>query len=174
MLFGAAMFFTDYSISAAALAAQLEGKHTLGIGVLFGSNVFNIAALLGLGSLVAGRVVLHRRVVVLEGAAALGVAGCSIVLVTDSLGPVGAALVTSAVFVPYLAVSAVPPSRLPLPRAAQRWLGETVKEESEEVSLAAPPPSRTPSPPCTWPGRARGRPCSPKRSTPTRSTSSAV
>ena len=123
-----------------ALAAQLQGKHALGIGVLFGSNVFNIAALLGLGSLVAGRVALHRRVVVLEGAAALGVAGCSLVVVTGSLGPVGAALVTSVVFVPYLAVSAVPPSRLPLPRAARRWLGETVKEESEEISLAVPPP----------------------------------
>ncbi len=124
-----------------AVAAQLEGKHEIGVGVLFGSNVFNIAALLGLGSLVAGRVVLHRRVVVLEGVAGLGVAGCGIVLVTDSLGPVGAALVTSAVFVPYLAVSALPPSRLPLPRAAQRWLREAVKEESEEVSQAEPPPA---------------------------------
>ena len=46
----------------------------LGAGVVIGSNVFNLAALLGLGAVVAGRIGLHRRVVVLGGVVAMWVA----------------------------------------------------------------------------------------------------
>jgi cation:H+ antiporter len=126
-----------------AVTAQLSGKRVIGVGVLFGSNVFNIAALLGLGSLLAGGVALHRRVVALEGFAALGVAGAALALVTGDLEPATAAGVTMAVFVPYVALSLLPPPRLPLPGRAVRWLAEAVKEEGEEVAQAYPaPPTR--------------------------------
>ncbi|MHB1496964.1 MAG: sodium:calcium antiporter [Acidimicrobiales bacterium] len=121
-----------------ALAAQLSGHRAIGVGVLFGSNVFNIAALLGVGSLVAGRVVLHRRVVALEGVTALAIAGCGLALVTGGLGPVAAAPVTFAVFIPYVAVSALPSERLPVPSRTRTWLAGAVKEEAEEVSQAYP------------------------------------
>lgn len=122
-----------------AVTAQISGHRAIGVGVLFGSNVFNIAALLGLGSLVAGRVVLHRRVVALEGVTALGVAGCGLALVTGGLGPVASAPVTFAVFIPYVALSALPSDRLPVPSRTRKWLAEAVKEEAEEVSQAYPP-----------------------------------
>jgi cation:H+ antiporter len=124
-----------------AVTAQLGGEHTIGVGVLFGSNVFNIAALLGLGSLIAGRVVLHRRVVVLEGLTALAITGAGIALVAGALGPVGATALTMTVFVCYVAVS-TSASRLPLPAAVCRWLAEAVKEERDELAQAYPEPPR--------------------------------
>ncbi|MBV8220457.1 MAG: hypothetical protein JO325_18480, partial [Solirubrobacterales bacterium] len=50
-----------------AVAAIAGHQSQIGAGVVLGSNVFNLAALLGLAAMLAGRIVLHRRVVVLEG-----------------------------------------------------------------------------------------------------------
>ena len=50
----------------AAITAMAGRQPRLGAGVVIGSNVFNLAALLGLGAVVAGRIGLHRRVVVLN------------------------------------------------------------------------------------------------------------
>jgi cation:H+ antiporter len=58
----------------AAVTAMAGHQQRLGAGVVIGSNVFNLAALLGLGAVVAGRIRLHRRVVVLGGAVAMWVA----------------------------------------------------------------------------------------------------
>src|SRR5215472_15278504 len=49
----------------AAVTAMAGGQQRLGAGVVIGSNVFNLAALLGLGAVVAGRIGLHRKVVLL-------------------------------------------------------------------------------------------------------------
>lgn len=124
-----------------ALAAELSGRRDIGIGVLFGSNVFNVAALLGLSALVAGRVPLHRRVVALEGLAALGVAGCALALVGGAVGTAPPAAAALAVFVAYVVLS-VWPSRVPLPGMCRRWLGQAVKEEGEELAQASPYPAK--------------------------------
>src|SRR5277367_5498242 len=58
----------------AAVTAMASGEQRLGAGVIIGSNVFNLAALLGLGAVVAGRIGLHRNVVLLGGTVALGIA----------------------------------------------------------------------------------------------------
>ena len=44
-----------------AITASAHGQANIGAGVVLGSNVFNLAALLGLGAIVARRVQLHRR-----------------------------------------------------------------------------------------------------------------
>ena len=49
----------------AAVTALIHHQQAVGAGVVIGSNVFNLATLLGLGAVVAGRVHLHRRVVLL-------------------------------------------------------------------------------------------------------------
>src|SRR5215472_13127019 len=46
-----------------ATTALASGQESVGAGVVTGSNVFNLAALLGLAAVVAGRVAFHRRVV---------------------------------------------------------------------------------------------------------------
>lgn len=117
-----------------AVTAMVEGQRTVGVGVLLGSNVFNIAALLGLGTVVAGRLLLHRRVVVLEAITALGVAVPSCAFVTGRLGPVAASAIALVFFLPYLVVALVHPRRLPLPGKLKRWLAVAVLEEESELA----------------------------------------
>ena len=78
----------------AAVAAIAGHQQRLGAGVVIGSNVFNLAALLGLGAVVAGRIRLHRKVVVLGGIVAMCVAVVCLVVVIGVLPPAaGLALV---------------------------------------------------------------------------------
>src|SRR5580704_6035580 len=58
----------------ASVTALAHHQRAVGAGVTIGSNVFNLAALLGLGAVVAGRIGLHRKVVVLGGTLALVIA----------------------------------------------------------------------------------------------------
>ena len=57
-----------------SIAAIAGGHGTVGIGVTLGSNVFNLAALLGISALIAGRIRFHRREIALEGAVGLWMA----------------------------------------------------------------------------------------------------
>src|SRR5438552_13052628 len=49
-----------------AVAALVSGHNDTGVGVVIGSNVFNIAALLGLSAVIAGQVRIHRHGLVLN------------------------------------------------------------------------------------------------------------
>ena len=57
-----------------AVTALARGQSSIGAGVVIGSNVFNLAALLGLSAVVAGRIAFHRRVVLLGGVPGVWVA----------------------------------------------------------------------------------------------------
>src|SRR3954467_208599 len=50
---------------ASAVSALVTGHEDPGVGVVVGSNVFNIAALLGLSAVIAGRVRIHAHGLVL-------------------------------------------------------------------------------------------------------------
>src|ERR1700752_3312468 len=56
-----------------ALAALSKGAHEAGVGVIVGSNAFNLAAMVGLSALLAGRVRVGRETLILEGSAGLAV-----------------------------------------------------------------------------------------------------
>ena len=106
------------------------------------SNVFNLAALLGLGSLVAGFVALHRRVVLLGGAVGLWIAACSVAAVSGVI-PVALALALALVVLgPYMVVLGMRRTRLlslPLPRRSRDWLAVAVAEEEAELDEAIRP-----------------------------------
>ena len=54
-----------------ALVALAKGAGAVSLGVLIGSNIFNLAAMIGLSALLAGRVRLRREALVLEGGVGL-------------------------------------------------------------------------------------------------------
>src|SRR5260221_4678241 len=58
----------------AAVTAVAHHQQRVGAGVILGSNVFNLAALLGLGAVVAGRIRLHRKGLALSGTLAFWMA----------------------------------------------------------------------------------------------------
>lgn len=120
-----------------AVSASAHGHTAIGAGVVLGSNVFNLASLLGLGALIANRIDLHRRVVVFEGTTAVWVAGAALMVVAVGAGAGVGLLVVLAAVVPYVMISA---SRaLTGPRLSGRiaaWLRAAVEEEEAELSTA--------------------------------------
>jgi cation:H+ antiporter len=122
-----------------AVVALSHGQGAVGAGVVVGSNVFNLAALLGLGALVAGRFGLHRKVVLLSGTVAVWVAVVCMLTVLGTVTPVAALLLVALVLVPYLLILGMRPQRLaalPIPAAWSRWLTTAVHEEEDEIEEA--------------------------------------
>ena len=125
-----------------AVTALAHGQHDVGTGVVLGSNVFNLAALIGLGAVVAGGIKLHRRVVLFEGTVALWIVALTIAAVTGLITPVAALALALAVLAPYVYVSALHPagrSALPLPPRLRSWLAGAVAEEEQELADAIHP-----------------------------------
>ncbi len=126
-----------------AVTALARGQHDIGIGVVLGSNVFNLAALLGLGALVAGRIRLHRAAIMLTGSVGAWAALCALAVVGAGFDPRLGLLVVLAVLVPYVLVAAAPRilHRLPLP---PRWSGmirvALFEEETELAEAVRPAP----------------------------------
>jgi cation:H+ antiporter len=119
-----------------ATTALIGGHARIGAGVVLGSNVFNLAALLGVGALVAGRIVLHRRVLIFEGSVAIAIAGVCLAVVVGGLQPAVGALVCVVILIPYVAISGRPAGQRWLPVAWRRWLAEAVAEEELELADA--------------------------------------
>jgi len=95
---------------AAAVAAVRSGQHDVGVGVVLGSNLFNIAALLGLSAIVAGRVHIHRRPLALNGGVSLVIAAVAAVLVLNQISPLVSLLLVLLVFLPYVGVLSLRPA----------------------------------------------------------------
>ncbi|MCQ4080952.1 hypothetical protein NGB36_10155 [Streptomyces sp. RB6PN25] len=125
-----------------AVTALIHGQSSVGAGVVIGSNVFNLAALLGVAALVAGRIALHRRVVLLGGAVGMWVAAGCLATVLGWLSPLFGLLLVMAVLVPYLVVLGLRRAQLErawLPQGWRRWLAEAIHEEELELSEAIRP-----------------------------------
>jgi cation:H+ antiporter len=122
-----------------AVTALGHHQGSVGIGVVLGSNVFNLAALLGLGALVAGRIVLHRRVVLLAGAVALWVAGACLLVVERIVDPLAGLLLVLAALVPYVWAAGWSQRRVARsarPGVALRWVAAAVADEELELAEA--------------------------------------
>lgn len=96
---------------AAAITAIHQGRTGVGLGVVFGSNIFNIAALLGLSAVVAGKVRIRRRALIFQGGVAVAVTAVVSALVLGWAAPVTALVLVLAVFVPYVGLSALRPEQ---------------------------------------------------------------
>ncbi len=126
----------------AAFSAIAGHQQRLGAGVVIGSNVFNLAALLGLGAVVAGRIRLHRRVVVLGGAVAVCVGIVCIVVVLGVVPPIAGFVLVLAIIALYAVVlsageAALARFGLPAPWVAS--LRAAVAEEEAELEDAIRP-----------------------------------
>jgi cation:H+ antiporter len=91
----------------AAVAAIVAGHRKTGVGVVIGSNVFNIAALLGVSAVIAGRVRISPHGLLLNGAVAMLAALVGTLLVFRALPSWAAFVLTLFVLAPYVAVSSL-------------------------------------------------------------------
>ncbi|MHB8658741.1 MAG: hypothetical protein ACYC91_12445 [Solirubrobacteraceae bacterium] len=126
-----------------AAVTALSGHHArIGTGVVVGSNVFNLAALLGLAAVLAGEIALHRRVIILEGVVAMWVAAVCVIVVLAALSAAAGLIIVLAVLVPYLLVLGIRHDRLQrlgLPPTWTRWLTRAITEEELELEAAIHP-----------------------------------
>jgi cation:H+ antiporter len=126
----------------AAVTAVAHHEQRVGVGVILGSNVFNLAALLGLGAVVAGRIGLHRKVVLLGGAVAMWVAIVSLAVVLGVLPPLAGLVLAVTVLLLYgfvLATEGRGLRRLAMPQRWAAWLRSAVTEEELELEDAIRP-----------------------------------
>jgi cation:H+ antiporter len=113
-----------------ALTALLSGAKDVGLGVILGSNLFNLAALLGFSAVVAGRVSFRRILLALDGSVALWATLVVGVMLLVGLAPVVALVLVLAVFLAYVFVLAAEPhrvDRLLLPRDARHRLAAAAR-----------------------------------------------
>ena len=125
-----------------AVTALARGQAAVGAGVVTGSNVFNLAALLGLAAVVAGRIAVHRRVVLLAGLPAVWVAAACLLTVAAVVPPPAGMVLAGAVLVPGTAMLGMRRARLErlrLPAGWAGWLAAAVHEEEAELAAAIRP-----------------------------------
>ena len=132
---------------ASSISALSQHQRTIGAGVVIGSNVFNLAALLGLGAVVSGFITLHRRVVVLGGFVAMWTAACCVATTTGAISTIVGLVLAGVVLVSYfllLGIRRDALGRLPLPRRWIEWTTSAVSEEEMELVVAIRPPRGRP------------------------------
>lgn len=122
-----------------AVSALAAGHRDVGVGVVLGSNVFNLAAILGLGAVVAKRGVrVGRRGLLLNGGVALVVSALAAALVFGWLpGWLGLVLL-GVVVVPYGVISAFDPDRVarwPLPAPLKSFLCSALSNVERDTRL---------------------------------------
>ncbi len=124
-----------------ALFALLKGERGVSVGVLVGSNAFNLAAMIGLSGLLAGSVRLARGTLLLE-----GLAGAVVTLIGGAallgwLAPGAAALLAACVLLPYLLLVIEGSELLARHRDADRltgWLARALEQRPRSAGRAAP------------------------------------
>lgn len=121
-----------------SVAALVQGQHDVGVGVILGSNVAKLAMLLGLAAVVAGRVRLDRRVVLLEALVALPLAVTTVLVVAGTSSPATGLTISALFLLPYVVLAALTPaarSRLPVPARLRGTISGTLEEEETELDL---------------------------------------
>jgi cation:H+ antiporter len=100
----------------AAVVALARGQKQVSLGVVLGSNAFNLAAMIGLSALLAGTVTIGRRALAVEGGVGLAATLVAAGLVLGLLPAWFAFALLGAIVVPYLViVSRGPADHPPLP-----------------------------------------------------------
>jgi cation:H+ antiporter len=141
-----------------SVAAIANGSAATAAGVVFGSNIFNIAVLLGGAALARGELRIHRSVVTLDAGVAIAVTLAVGGAVVGAIPVVLGWLLLLVAFVPYVLFLVVRPrtiARLPLPRNVHALLatasseagmeGDEIEAELEEFGgVIAPPRSWRP------------------------------
>jgi cation:H+ antiporter len=112
----------DAPETASAIAALVKGAHDVGVGVVIGSNVFNLAAMVGLSAVLCGGIRIRREALAVEGAVGLAVALIASALLLELLGPGVTLALLAVVLVPYVTLLALGPVRAP--RSLRRVFGE--------------------------------------------------
>jgi cation:H+ antiporter len=114
-----------------AIVALVQHEHAVAVGVVVGSNAFNLAAMLGLSAIVAARVRGRHEALELEAFVGLWLLAVALAVVTGALGATAGAVLMAVVVGPYLALLVAGPRlarRLPLSATGARFIRRSFGE----------------------------------------------
>ena len=114
-----------------AIAALVQNNHAVAVGVVVGSNAFNLAAMLGLSAVVAARVRARHELLELEAFVGLWLLVVALLVVADALDGTSGVVLAAVVAVPYVALLTIGPRlarRLPLGVAEARFVRRSFGE----------------------------------------------
>ena len=114
-----------------AIAALVQHEHAIAVGVVVGSNAFNLAAMLGLSAVVAARVQARHETLELEAFVGLWLLAVLLAVVAGGLGATAGSILVAAVVIPYVALLAAGPRlvrKLPLTLAEARFVRRSFGE----------------------------------------------
>ena len=94
-----------------ALSALVQHDHAVAVGVVVGSNAFNLAAMLGLSAVIAARVRAGHETFLLESLAGLLLLAVLLAVAAGGLGATVGGTLAAAVMVPYVVLLAREPRR---------------------------------------------------------------
>ncbi len=119
---------------ASSLVAITSGQQDVGAGVIFGSNLFNVASLLGLAALIAGGIKVRRRTVLVNGGMGVLITALALLLASGwGPGP-GLAVLILMVPLPYAAILWMRRgtiNALPLPSSWKAFLADATSDHAE-------------------------------------------
>lgn len=125
-----------------SISAISQHQREIGSGVVIGSNLFNLAVLLGLGAVVSGFIALHKKVVILGGWVAMLIALCCLATTIRAVSVPEGLAVALLVLVCYLVILGLRSDaihRLPFGQRFTKWLSDAVDEEALELMTAIRP-----------------------------------
>src|SRR6202035_4567392 len=123
-----------------AVAALASGQRAVSAGVVVWSNIFNIAAMIGLSALIAGGVRLSRAALAFEGTVGVLVTLFAAGVLLNVLTALTGAVLAAVVLVPYVLLvlgGGRPGAALPLPGKLSRSLAAVLATRTRERSPAA-------------------------------------
>lgn len=134
-----AAFAADAAEILSAFTAFHIGQHELGFGIILGSNIFNLASMLGISALLTGALKFNHQEMLVHGAVSLIAAVICILLVLEYIPPWLSLLLLAILLIPYFVL--LSPSRkiikeLPVTPLEEKFLKKALKD----VGKAEPPP----------------------------------
>jgi cation:H+ antiporter len=131
-----------------AIVALIKGAGSVSLGVVVGSNVFNLAAMVGVTAVLAGAVTLRREALAVEATVGVLVTLVATGVVLDAVPPGASVGLIAVVLVPYLILLGRGPriaGRLPFSDRIDRGLARALGERqhwgrhrrAEEATVAA-------------------------------------
>jgi cation:H+ antiporter len=118
-----------------SIAAVASGSAATAGGVVFGSNIFNLAILLSGAAFAAREVRVHRSAVILDAGVAITLTVAVGLAVLGDIAVAIAWLILLVVFIPYVAILVLPPAslqRLRLPEPVTRFVAQASRETAAE------------------------------------------
>jgi cation:H+ antiporter len=95
-----------------AVSALFFGQHDVGVGIIIGSSIFNLAALLGLSALIAGRLIVRRQGVIFNGVASLMIILVLVLLVFKFISAPISLMLLMLLLIPYIGISSLKPDQI--------------------------------------------------------------